>query len=218
MRSLLRVLFVVLVAYPVVLLWLGLNVRHRERLPARGPAVVAANHNSHLDTLTLFTLFPLGLIARVHPVAAADYFTSNPWIAWFSRNVVGIIPVVRGSAKKGIDPLQECHDALRRGEILIIFPEGTRGEPEQMAAIKSGIWHLGRQCPQATVVPVFMHGLGRSMPKGSIIPLPLFVDVYVGHPLQWCNEKAYFMTRLAERFSRLKSRLENLRGAAGWSA
>ncbi len=218
MRAILRALFVLLVAYPVVAIWLGLTVRHRERLPSRGPAIVAANHNSHLDTLALFTLFPLSAIARVRPAAAADYFMANPLIAWFSRHVVGIIPVMRGAARQGIDPLQECCAALQQGDILVIYPEGTRGEPERMAELKSGIWYLGRHCPDVPVIPVFMHGLGRAMPKGSVIPLPLFVDVYVGQPLAWCDDKQYFMTRLAERFSRLRARVESWRGHSDWTA
>ena len=53
MNKLLRILFVLLVAKPIIVFWLGLNVRHRERLPTRGPAIIAGNHNSHLDTVAL---------------------------------------------------------------------------------------------------------------------------------------------------------------------
>lgn len=200
----LRILFVVCIAYPVVLLWLSLHIRHRERLPFKGPAIVAANHNSHLDILTLLSLFPLLSISGVQPAAAADYFFKNAWLKWFSLHVIGIIPVTRGGTQPGSDPLEDCYRALDAGKILVIFPEGTRGEPEQMAELKSGIWHLAKRFPQAPVIPVFMHGLGKSMPKGALIPIPFFISVAIGKPLYGTKEKSLFMASLKESLNLLK--------------
>ena len=135
----LRHAFSWLVVRPVVLIGLGLKIRHRERFPTEGPAILAANHNSHLDTLVLMSVLPYRLIPMVRPVAAADYFLSNPLVAWFSQTVIGIIPVHRGGRSSAdADPLAGAAEALPAGEIVILFPEGTRGEPEQMARLKSG--------------------------------------------------------------------------------
>ena len=205
--ALLRILFVVLVAYPVVLIMLGINVRHRSRLPRRGPAVIAANHNSHLDTLALLTLFPLHRIAQVRPVAAADYFLANRLIAWISLNVIGIIPIRRRREHDGDDPLVACYAALERGEILLIFPEGSRGEPERMAQLKSGIAHLAARYPRVPIVPVFMHGLGKSMPRGEWLPVPHFCDVFVGLPLRWRGDRKVFMGDLEQSFHILREKL-----------
>lgn len=204
--KLLRMLFVVLVARPVILFWLGMTVRHRERLPTRGPAIVAANHNSHLDTVALLSLFPLDRVPLVRPVAAADYFMKAGFMRWFSLNVVGIIPVIRGGVAQGVDPLDECYRALERDEILLIFPEGTRGEPEQMADLKSGISYLAKRFPNVPVFPVFMRGLGKSMGKGTFIPIPFFVDVFVGRPFGWTGNKESFMARLRDAFAHLERR------------
>ena len=59
-----------------------------------------------------------------------DYFLTGGFRGWFATNIIGIIPVKRGSGKEGGNPLQFADEALGRGEILVIFPEGTRGEPE----------------------------------------------------------------------------------------
>ncbi|MBK9605845.1 MAG: 1-acyl-sn-glycerol-3-phosphate acyltransferase [Betaproteobacteria bacterium] len=207
MKKLLRILFVVLVAKPIIVFWLGLTIRHRERLPTRGPAIIAANHNSHLDTVALLSLFPLEDVPNVRPVAAADYFMKPGFMRWFSLNVIGIIPVSRGGVVEGVDPLAECYAALERGEILLIFPEGSRGEPEKMAELKSGISFIAKRFPTVPVIPVFMRGLGKSMGKGTFIPIPFFVDVFIGRPFSWTGEKTSFMDRLREAFAHLQKKV-----------
>ncbi|MBM3114417.1 1-acyl-sn-glycerol-3-phosphate acyltransferase [Jeongeupia naejangsanensis] len=200
----LRLAFIIGVAWPVVLVWLGLTLRHRERLPLKGPAIVVANHNSHLDILTLYTLFPLSKVLNVQPAAAADYFLRHRLLAWFATRVIGIIPVVRGGASKQTDPLESCYAALKAGQVLVLFPEGTRGEPERMSELKSGLWYLGRRFPDIPIVPVFMHGLGRAMAKGAHIPVPFFVDVHVDRPLLWQDDKPAFKAELQARFTALQ--------------
>lgn len=202
MNRILRGIFTLCIAYPVVWIWLGVRVSGRKLLPVEGPAIIVANHNSHLDVLTLFTLFPLSTLVNVQPVAAADYFLRNKVIGWFALKVIGIIPVYRGAHHA--NPLQACVDALAAKKIVIIFPEGTRGEPGKFSEIKSGIWHLSQQCPEVPIIPVYMHGLDRSMGKGQRIPVPFFIDIFIDEPLFYDADKVAFKQSLFTRFVTLQ--------------
>ncbi len=188
-----------------VLFLLGLNVRRKDLLPSKGPAIIVANHNSHLDTMVLMALMPLSRLKDIKPVAAADYFFSSPRKAWLSEHVLGIIPVERTSADKSVDPLEGCYEALAQDRVLILFPEGSRGEPEQMTDLKKGVSYLAERFPDAPVVPVFTHGLGKALPKGSFMLVPFFCDIFVGKPITWPGNRTQFMDSLKEGFSQLSS-------------
>lgn len=203
MNHLLRRLFFLLVVRPILLIVLGLNLRNRERLPLSGPAIVVANHNSHLDALLLMSLFPMRVLRQLRPVAAEDYFLRNRLLKWFSLNILGIIPLTRHIKSARQHPLVPIDEALKRGEIVIIFPEGSRGEPEQLADFKTGIAHLAQRHPDVPVHPVYLHGLGKALPRGEALFVPFFCDVFVGERLTWCDDRQEFMRQLTTRMTEL---------------
>ncbi len=203
MSRLLKVLFVLVVVKPVILVLLGLNIRHRHKLPATGPAVLAANHNSHLDTMVLLSLFPLSQVHRVRPVAAADYFLKNKTLAWFSLNCIGIIPLERSGRAERETLFEACHTALDNDEILIIFPEGSRGDPDKISEIKKGLFHLVKGRPDTKIIPIVMHGLGKALPKNEAVFVPFNCDVVVGDELKVLQDANEFVQSIAITFDAL---------------
>lgn len=192
----LRLLFFLLVVKPFLLLAVGVNVRNRNRLPRRGPALIVANHNSHLDALVLVAMLPLRLLFHTRPAASAEYFLRGRWRTWFATEVIGIIPVETGGGRPHAEVLGKVRDALAAGNLVIFFPEGTRGEPECLGKLKTGIVWLAQQLPNVPICPVRLCGLGRVLPKGDWLPVPFFCDAWVGEPLHWEGDRQRLMAAL----------------------
>lgn len=203
-NRLLRYIFFVALVRPVMLIVMGMNVRNRERLPLQGPAIIVANHNSHLDTMAIMTLFGMDRLHQVRPVAAADYFLKTKWWAWFSLRILGIIPIHREVRKTTAHPLAPISQALEQGQIVLLFPEGTRGEPEKRQPLQAGIAHLAKRHPDVAIVPIFMHGLGKALPRGEGLLVPFICDMFIGEPVHWTGDKSDFLDRLCQAFDKLE--------------
>ncbi|WP_028870370.1 lysophospholipid acyltransferase family protein [Psychromonas arctica] len=203
MNRFLKILFFALLVKPMVLLGLGLNVFFKAKLPKQGPAIVVANHNSHLDTLVLMSLYPLSQIHKIRPVAAADYFLKNKLLAWFSLNIIGIIPMQRKHIRDTSVLFAQCHRALDDGDILLLFPEGSRGKPEQLSDLKRGVHHLIKSRETLKVVPVMMHGLGKALPKGEMIFVPFNCDVVVGDAIPFNSDAKCYIDSVSDALTLL---------------
>lgn len=203
MKKIVKIFFFALVVKPLVLFILGLNKRGQNNLPVKGPAIIAANHNSHLDTLVLMSLFPIAKIHKIRPVAAADYFLRSSFMKWFSTYCIDIIPLDRKNRVNKKALFAECHKALDNGDILILFPEGSRGTPEQMSQLKKGVFYLVKDRDDTQVTPVVLRGLGRALPKGTALFVPFNCDVVIGQPVPAEEKADDFIKLLASRYDNL---------------
>lgn len=203
MTKLLKILFFALFVKPLIFLGLGLNIRGKDNLPLKGPAIIAANHNSHLDTIVLMGLYPLSKIDQVRPVAAADYFLANKLVSWISLNIIGVIPLNRSGKAKREELFQQCHEALDTGQILLVFPEGSRGEPEKMSRPRKGIYYLIKERSDTRVIPVVLHGLGLALPRGEALFVPFNCDVIIGEALDHFSSAKEFVDTLSARYKDL---------------
>lgn len=202
----LKILFFLLIVKPVVLIALGLNIINRKGLPKTGPAILAANHTSHLDTLVLMSLYPLSQLHRVRPVAAADYFMKNKWIAWFSIHCLDIIPIERAGKVPREELFQGCYAALADQQIIVFFPEGTRSlTEERVFRLKRGIHHLSQQYPDTQVVPIILQGLGKALPKGEALLVPFNCDVVIGEAMASNDDADQYLAALTTNYETLLS-------------
>lgn len=209
MNHFLRYAFFALVVRPLMMIVLGTNVRRGDLLPKSGPAIIVSNHNSHLDVFALMNVLGMDCLRTVRPVAAADYFMTRPLRRWFATRIVGIIPIDRGKTRRddGKHPLEPISEVIREGGIVLLFPEGTRGEPEKREELKSGIAHLAKRHPEVSITPVFMHGLGKALPKGEAILVPFFCDIFVGETIDTSLGKREFMNQLGQSMDELAAEL-----------
>lgn len=201
----LRRAVIVCVARPIARIFTGADIVGREKLPLKGPAILVANHASHVDTVLLLTIYPSKALDHVRPAAAADYFLKGRLMSWFSRNILAIVPVARDRAGSGEDVLAPAREALAAGDIVLIFPEGTRGDGEELTKLKSGVARLAADFPDAPVVPVWLQGAGRVLPKGAHVPVPLNCTVLIGDPVRWGGDRLAFMEALRVALEGLKA-------------
>ena len=152
--------------------------------------------------MLLYAFHPRAL-ADVVPVAAADYFLASPLLRVFAQKVIGILPLERTVSRRTGDPLAGAFDALAKRKILVVFPEGTRGRPEEMGALKGGLSKLA-VAAGVEVVPVYLQGAGRILPKGSRVPVPFTCTALVGAPIGG-SDRAAIMRALGEAFAALKA-------------
>lgn len=167
--------------------------------PSAEPTLYFANHTSHADFVLLWACLPSDLRSNTRPVAGADY-----WLKSKVRRFIGIdvfnallIERVRTDRSAG-DPVADAVRALSAGDSLIIFPEGTRNMgDDELLPLKSGIFHIARQCPDIRLVPVWIENLKRVLPKGALVPIPLACNVRFGPRLEWIEgeDKTAFIAR-----------------------
>jgi len=215
-RDLAQILFFVLFVKPFLALFIGLRVRGREHLEMPDPFVLVANHSSHLDTVSLLSLFPLRRLGRIRPCAAADYFGRNPLVLALSRTLFNILPIARTNIRTEDHPIQRMREALDRGESLILFPEGTRGRGSEIGELKAGVAYLAEQIPGLTVIPAYLENMGRALPKGEVLPVPFFCEVRVGAPRRLVGSREEMLAQLREALEALRVR-ETSRSPSGSS-
>ncbi|MER6945236.1 lysophospholipid acyltransferase family protein [Nonomuraea sp. NPDC000554] len=148
-------------------------------VPRKGPAILAANHLSVLDSFLLPALLP----RHVTFVAKNEYFSGNPVSGWFMR-LGGSLPIDRDSAHAAQTMLDAAADLLEQGELFGIHPEGTRSPDGRLYRGKIGVAWLALKTG-APVLPVALSGTEKVLPVGAKVPRPARIGIAIGAPLRF---------------------------------
>jgi 1-acyl-sn-glycerol-3-phosphate acyltransferase len=176
--------------------------------PAPVQRIYFGNHNSHADFALIWASLPYDLRVKTRPVAGADYWEKGRLRSYVIHEVLRGVLIDRAGHERTRDPIDLIVEALDRGDSLIVFPEGTRNMTDEiLLPFKSGIYRVASRRPDVELVPVWMENLGRVLPKGEVIPVPLLCSVNFGAPLklQAGEEKQAFLDRAKRSLLELAS-------------
>ncbi|MDU0347060.1 lysophospholipid acyltransferase family protein [Microbacterium sp. KSW2-29] len=155
----------------------------RRNIPAEGAAILASNHLSFSDSIFL----PLMIDRRMAFLAKSDYFTGKGLKGWATRmffQATGQLPIDRSGGKASEASLNTGLGVLGRGELLGIYPEGTRSPDGTLYRGRTGIARMALEA-RVPVVPVVMVDTGAVMPIGQRLPRVGRVGIVIGEPLNF---------------------------------
>jgi 1-acyl-sn-glycerol-3-phosphate acyltransferase len=159
----------------------------RGNVPAEGAAILASNHLSFIDSIFL----PLMIDRRMSFLAKSDYFTGRGIKGLATRlffKATGQIPIDRSGGKASEASLNTGLQVLGKGDLLGIYPEGTRSPDGKLYRGRTGIARMAMEA-KVPVIPVVMVDTDTMMPIGRKIPRIMRVGVVIGEPLDFSRYK-----------------------------
>ncbi|MEZ0070787.1 lysophospholipid acyltransferase family protein [Planotetraspora sp. GP83] len=194
-----------IVSVPMMRLLWRPRIEGREHVPAHGPAILASNHLSVLDSFVLPALLP----RPVRFVAKNEYFTGNRLTALWMRGM-GTMPIDRENASAAQAMLDTAVDVLKSGELFGIYPEGTRSPDGRLYRGKIGVAWL-TLTTGAPVIPVAMLGTEKVLPPGRSVPRLHRIGIRLGAPMTFTGDAA----RARDRREVTDRVMEAIRGLSG---
>ncbi|NDK89681.1 1-acyl-sn-glycerol-3-phosphate acyltransferase [Gordonia desulfuricans] len=168
-----------------------------ENIPERGPAILASNHLAVMDSFFL----PLMCPRRIYFLAKNEYFTGPGLKGAFQRwfyTAVGQIPIDRSGAEAAAGALTAASRQLDKGELMGMYPEGTRSPDGRLYKGKTGLARIALETG-VPVIPVAMINTNKFNPPGTVLFRPAKITVRVGKPLNFDRYEGMQGNRFIER-------------------
>lgn len=153
------------VVRPLVKALWGAEVEGLEHVPAQGPALIAPNHISFIDSVLILVLMP----RRTLSVGKAEYMDS--WKTRYLFPAVGMIPLDRSGGSASEAALGQAEASLCHGDLFLIYPEGTRSRDGYLHRGRTGVARLAMRTG-APIIPVGIRGTDAIQPPGAVVPRP----------------------------------------------
>jgi len=172
----------------------GLRCSGRENIPAKGGVLVVSNHQSHFDP----PMVGVGCTRQMNFVARKTLWRSTV-LGWLMASLRAF-PIDREGS--GLVGIRESMRRLERGELVLIFPEGTRSPDGQMGHFHSGFATLAIRSRGAAILPVAIHGAFDVWPRRCRLPRFGTIHVHFGPPMLAEEIEQYDQQQLTEEIER----------------
>lgn len=170
---------------PVLHVWGRPRVAGLEHVPATGPAILASNHLSVVDSVYLPLMIPRPVVFP----AKAEYFSARGplgrlWAAYLRST--NQLQMDRGDSRSAQATLEAAAGILRAGNLFGFYPEGTRSPDGRLYRGRAGLGWLTLNTG-APVIPVAMLGTRKMLPPGAPVPRPARIEIRIGKPLDFAH-------------------------------
>jgi len=167
-------------------LYTPVKINGRENLPL-GSAIFCSNHNSHMDVALISSAVGKSF-NHFGMLAAIDYWFDSRIKKILTNFVMNLIPIARKTSAKDNsisfqDTIALCKSFMDYGNRnIVIFPEGSRGEPDQIKPFRNGAARFSLALNKP-IVPVFIHGSFRAWPRGKVFMRPCRITINILEPM-----------------------------------
>jgi len=175
----------------------AVKIRGKENVPLKGGVILASNHLSYFDPIVLGLLTP----RKINFMAKEELFENFLFRLLITK--LGAFPVKRERVDKTV--YQKVLDLLKKGELLVLFPEGTRSWEGKLGRLQQGTARIALRA-NVPLVPVIIQGTEKVLPRGKKMIRLAKIEARIGEPLRGKKSKKEDVKTSIER---LHKKLEN---------